>query len=109
MHRDDDSIDFSSLDPARDNLRWERMVRATTARAVAARRTSSVADQLRAWMRPALAAAALVAVSMWGAVIARGHTVRSEKTDSTALLIEWGRTGQMPSGANTWTLLGGAP
>lgn len=61
---DPDRVDLSSLDPSRDALRWERLVRGVAAKATA-RRRPSLAEALLAWSRPALAAAALIAALAW--------------------------------------------
>jgi hypothetical protein len=63
---DDDRIDFSSLDPSQDAARWEALADAVAGRAIAARgRSATLPDQLAAWWRPALAAAAVIAIAVW--------------------------------------------
>jgi hypothetical protein len=61
-------IDLGPLDPSRDAARWERMVRGVAARAAegaARRRPAPLLVQLAAWVRPALACAAAVALLAW--------------------------------------------
>lgn len=60
---DPDRIDFSSLDPSRDALRYERTVRALAAKAAA--RRMRLDDALLRWARPALAVAAVLAALAW--------------------------------------------
>lgn len=69
---DDEPIDFGALDPSRDTVRWEGMIRGISERAAPAlaRRAAErnvfvlVAD----WARPALAAAAALAAVSAGAL-----------------------------------------
>jgi hypothetical protein len=61
-------LDLEALDPSHDKARWERMVRSVAARgaeAAARRRPGSLELQLAAWLRPALACAAAVALLVW--------------------------------------------
>jgi len=61
-------IDFSALDPSRDQLRWERTIADLAARASGeCRRRISVQHQLLRWGRPVLAAAAALCLITWGA------------------------------------------
>jgi hypothetical protein len=63
---DPERMDLSPLDPARDPERWSRVVAVTRMRVEAAllSRASAdgVLDQLGAWSRPILAAAAILAL-----------------------------------------------
>jgi hypothetical protein len=62
----DDRIDLSPLDPTRDELRWERMVRSVAARGRASRSLpEAVLLDLVRRARPALAAAAVLALCAW--------------------------------------------
>ena len=81
---DDDRIDFSALDPARDRVRWEARIAA-----IAAAGRRSLLDDLRAWARPALAAAAAVAVVVWGAAILRPAPASTR--DPVTDVIRWSR------------------
>jgi hypothetical protein len=62
-----DPLDLTSIDPTGDRLGWERLVRSIVARAEPelARRAAraGVLTLLGRWMRPALAAAAVLAVA----------------------------------------------
>jgi len=82
-----DRIDFSSLDPSRDGLRWEGRVRAIAARAFAGHR-NPVLWQLTAWARPAMAMAALAALVCWLPALAEKETPRAA-TDGARALSEW--------------------
>ena len=61
---DDDRVDLSALDPARDPARWSTFVAATAARA-AARRRASLARAVTGFGVPAFALAAAAAVGIW--------------------------------------------
>jgi hypothetical protein len=64
----DRKLDLGPLDPSRDPVRWERLVRSVAARGAegaARRRPGALALQLAAWARPALAFAAAVALAVW--------------------------------------------
>jgi hypothetical protein len=85
---DDDSmnnrpIDFSSLDPTRDSARLNEIARtiardAMTARAQRSTRRTDLLSELAGWMRPALAAAAIVlAVAISALVLSRVPSPRS--------------------------------
>lgn len=61
-------LDLEALDPSHDEARWERMVRSVATRgaeAAARRRPGWLELQLAAWLRPALACAAAVALLVW--------------------------------------------
>ncbi len=106
MAMDDDPIDFGSLDPSRDALGWERRIRATAARAMAAR-TPSFARQVTAWARPALAIAASMTV-VFGALAWSRITAGAAQTDGTQQLVEWAHQGAVPTDADVGSLLGGS-
>lgn len=76
---DRDRIDFSALDPSRDAERWDRLVRATAARAMEARRPAHVLAGLVASWRPALALAAAAAVLAWVPAILSTRGSSAEK------------------------------
>jgi hypothetical protein len=68
---DDHKLDLSALDPTRDRIGWERRIASVAARGIAARRqTLTVAEQLGAWRRPALAVVAALAAASWLGVFA---------------------------------------
>jgi hypothetical protein len=91
---EDDRIDFSALDPSRDRVRWEARIAAIAA---AGRKRPSLFDALAAWARPALAAAAAIAVVVWGAAMLT-HRTAPAQADPYAQVIDWSR-GQMPQNA----------
>jgi hypothetical protein len=85
---DDDSIndrpiDFSSLDPTRDSTHLNEIARAIARDAMAARaqrsaRPTDLLSELAGWMRPVLAAAAIVlAVAISTLVVSRRPSTRS--------------------------------
>jgi hypothetical protein len=90
---DDDRIDFSPLDPSRDARRFEALVGAVTERALASRRrAATVSGQLAAWWRPALAAAAVIAIAVWvsSAGPGRSQERKAERAhDANADFMQW--------------------
>lgn len=89
--KDDDKVDLSPLDPARDQLAWERRIAAVAARGLVARQRSlSVSDQLRVWQRPALAVAAALAAASWLGVIAGERFFSAPEAQESAELT-WSR------------------
>jgi len=85
-------IDFSPIDPARDGERWERMIGAVAARGRAATGAGSVWGQLTAWWRPALAAAAVLAVALAGTALLAGSggaPAPAPAPDPDAALVRW--------------------
>jgi hypothetical protein len=84
----DPKLDLGPLDPARDQVRWERLVRSVAARGAAGadrRRPGRLALQLAAWLRPALACAAALAVVAWvPAWLHRGGPPTAAATAPTA-------------------------
>ena len=102
-------IDFSCLDPSRDAARWERMIAAVASRARAAR-GRGVADQLAAWWRPALAAAAVLAVAFLGAALlsdAPKAEPRASIPERDAALVRWALGDGRTSAWDDLALLGG--
>jgi len=99
---DPDRVDLSALDPSRDPARWEAMVRRTAARGLA-RRRASVASQIAAWSRPALALAAGVALVVWTGTLAYTPTAES---DPAGKLLEWASTDSSPATSEILETLG---
>ena len=59
-------IDFSALDPSRDEKRWQGMLESVVEKAMYRREHRlSVGYQLIVWAKPALALAAAAAVALW--------------------------------------------
>lgn len=100
---DPDRIDFSALDPARDQLGWERRVRTVVARA-AARPVERTA--LR-FARPLLAVAAALALLAWAPSFFATGASPGQTSDAAVTLSQWAAQGEVPSGADVWTTFGG--
>jgi len=105
-------MDFSALDPSQDAQRWERMVKSVASRAIAARRHRvSLPYQLAAWMRPALAIAAAVALLSWvGALISArpGSAVAQQTAEAPAfVLARWAMADERSSTSKMLQVLGG--
>lgn len=98
---DDDRMDFSALDPSQDARRFEALVGAVTERAIASRRRSAtVPGQLVAWWRPALAAAAVIAIAVWVSFAGPGRSQEREAAgarDANADFVRWALGGPSSS------------
>jgi len=95
-----EKIDFSDLDPARDRMRFERMVDAIVLRAVEAADapagTAALMRQITAWSRPTLALAATLTLLVWaGALMSRPST--PESNAAVWSLSTWALNDQVPS------------
>lgn len=103
---DDDKLDLSALDPTRDALRFERMVRAVAAKAAQQRRPADPFGEVLRWWRPALALAASLALVLWapsllGASSTSTSTAQSAaaaNSDPGTTLLAWA-SGEGPSTA----------
>jgi len=108
----DDKLDLSALDPARDRQRWERRIGQVVARAVVARRFS-VGGQLRSWARPALGLAAAAAVFSWLGLILRWQDQAplstSQNEEAVSVLSRWAASDEQPSASRMLSVLGGSP
>jgi hypothetical protein len=116
----DRKIDLSPLDPSRDPLRWERMVRSVAARgaeAAARGRPATLALQLVAWARPAMAAAAALALAVWvPAWLRAGPTATTTPpstttpagtaADTAARLAAWAATDESATASSLLLTLG---
>ena len=106
----DERIDLSSLDPSRNEAQWNRRVEFIAARAWAAsQRRLTVASQVCAWMRPALAiAASLALVSWYGPLTSRPSQPRAATTaeDPTFTLTRWAMNDERPSASRILEVLG---
>jgi hypothetical protein len=109
---DDDRIDFSALDPKRDTARFKRMVDSIVA---GARSPVSAAlflvHELVSWGRPAVAIAALLALTAWLPTLVRngsnwGQSPFSAMNDPVDLVSSWARTGRVPSEVDPIEALG---
>jgi hypothetical protein len=94
-----DKLDFGALDPTHDDARWQRMVAETARRGLdQQRRAHTVSRQLVAWGPAAVAAAAAVALMVWGALgAAHGRTAdRGREAEQAALLLRWAANDELP-------------
>jgi hypothetical protein len=105
---DHERIDFSALDPSRDELRWTRSVDALVTRVLADRsKRHSVEQQLLRWARPVLAVAAGLCIVAWTA----GYFSPSIKGTSTAhrsaaiTLASWAANNQIPEPSDLLVVL----
>ena len=89
---DNDRIDFTTLDPTRDQDRFDRLVGSITDRAadeLAERRaTGSPLNQLVRWKRPMLAAAAVVAMVSVGVLLRVEVANAADYADETTGIAE---------------------
>ncbi len=107
-------IDFSALDPGRNQLRWERSIQALAAKAHAEHvRRSSVEEQLLRWARPVLAVAAALCLIVWTAGYLAGNrrtraTTAGRSVQSPALtLATWAANDRVPDSSELFGTLGG--
>jgi hypothetical protein len=104
-------IDFSALDPSRDQLRWERTIQGLAARAHAERRKRfAVEHELLRWARPVLAVAAAFCLIVWTAgylVGGRRSATAVEATTPALTLAAWAATDQLPETSELLRTLGG--
>jgi hypothetical protein len=100
---DPDRIDFSALDPARDELRWERRVRTVVARAA----TRPVERTALRFARPLLAVAAALALLAWAPSLFGTGALPAQAGDAAVSLSQWAAQGEVPAGADVWTTFGG--
>ncbi len=87
--RDDDRLDLSALDAARDSATFERLVQRTLARARAA------PPPLVRWSTPLLTASVLVMMAA-GLVAWLPHRASAPQTLSSDTLSQWALTGEVP-------------
>ena len=105
MSGDDDKLDLSALDPTRDALRFERMVRAVAAKAMAQRQDPL--DLAVRWWRPALALAAGLALLAWAPSLF-GARSSTQSLDPGATLLTWA-SGADPTSADLLATFGRTP
>src|SRR5512140_747229 len=107
---DDDPVDLSALDPARDPVRWNALVAGVAARAAraATRRRASLARALTGYGIPAFALAAAAALAIWLLAPARGEPpITAETYSESDGLAGWALRGD-PDGAGLLSSLGGS-
>lgn len=105
--RDPEGFDLSPIDPARDPIRWARVVSATRVRvhAVLSARLSprDALDVVGSWFRPVFATAAALAIVLGaaGAAVSTRHARLGDATEARRLALltdnSLGR-GQRPTG-----------
>ncbi|HEX7505982.1 MAG TPA: hypothetical protein VF550_04370 [Polyangia bacterium] len=109
--RQDDRIDFSALDPRRNEPRWARTVYGIVGKALAERRNRfSIEQQLLRWARPVLAVAAGLGIVVWTAgLLAMGASEQLSATrHAPALtLANWAANNQIPEPIDLFGTLGG--
>jgi len=110
--RQDDRIDFSVLDPSRNEFRWAQTVRGIVGRALAERRKRlSVEQQLLRWARPVLAMAAALTIVAWTAGLlasaGRSDRVSSVQPSPALTLANWAANNQIPEPSDLFGTLGG--
>jgi hypothetical protein len=103
-------IDFSALDPSRNQLRWERTVQTLAAKAHAeCRRRISVEHELLRWARPVLAVAAAFCLIVWTAgylAVARRSATAVQVATPALSLATWAANDQLPETSELVRTLG---
>jgi negative regulator of sigma E activity len=114
INEEREKIDFSSLDPALDEDRWERRIRGIVRTALATREAKvTVWSQLTAWAKPALAAAVVTAcICVTVAAVSsvedtRDKTSVSVQTEPALALAEWAASDEPPATSLILEILGG--
>ncbi len=105
---DDQDPSWAPLDPSQDPERWEAIVREIVERAapiLAGYGARGPAELLATWLRPTLAAAAVVSALALGALAAFS---REPETDATAT-IGLGDALSYPAPVTTWVSTGQTP
>ncbi len=103
-------IDFSALDPSRDQLRWARAIDNLAARALAERRQrTSVEQQLLAWARPVLAVAAVLCLMVWTAATFASARRTTTTTAPALQIAAWAANNKIPESSELSGTLGGNP
>jgi hypothetical protein len=108
---EDERLDLSPLDPTRDELRFERMVRSIASRAAAGRAADTGTVIVR-WWRVALAVAASLAIAAWAPWLVSGSRSADAAVtqhDPAESLLEWARTGGPSSPTDVLVSLGRHP
>jgi hypothetical protein len=108
---EDERIDFSALDPSRNELGWKRTIDALACKALAERRKRlSIERQLLRWARPVLAAAAALSIVAWTAgflAVNRSNNVSSVRPPPALTLANWAANNQIPEPSDLFGTLGG--
>ena len=108
---EDERIDFSALDPSRNELRWQRAVEMLVGQALAERRRRlSIEQQLLRWARPVLAVAAGLGIVAWTAGLLSANSsqqVSSVQQPPALTLANWAANNQIPEPSDLLGTLGG--
>lgn len=108
---EDERINFSALDPSRNELRWQRTVDMLVDQALAERRKRlSIEQQLLRWARPVLAVAAGLCIVAWTASLlstSSSRQVSSEQQPRALTLANWAANNQIPEPSDLLRTLGG--
>jgi hypothetical protein len=115
MTEEHERIDFSSLDPSIDEVRWERRIHSIARIACDLKnRQISIWSALAAFAKPALAAAALAAcIFVTVAAVSSVQDTSDEpsalvQTEPSLALSEWAATAKMPAANQILEVLGGS-
>lgn len=107
-------IDFSTLDPSRNQLRWERTIQELAAQAHAeSRHRYALERELLRWARPVLAVAAMLCLIAWtaGYVATRGGAAtaggRASARSAALDLAAWVANDRIPESSELLGTLGG--
>jgi hypothetical protein len=107
----DERIDFSALDPCRNELRWKRAVDGLVGKALAERRKRlSVEQQLLRWARPILAVAAGLGIVAWTAgflAAGRSEPLSAAQRPPALTLANWAANNHIPEPSDLVGTLGG--
>ncbi len=106
-NHDDEPIDFSALDPARDQMRWEAQIK-RVARLASARRATrpSVAALIVRWWKVSLYASAAAVTAVWVGTLVQPQQMRAvAQNDPVATMAVWARSGAVPSTGEIIALL----
>jgi hypothetical protein len=108
---EDERINFSALDPSRNELRWQRTVGMLVGQALAERRKRlSIEQQLLRWARPVLAVAAGLCLVAWTAGLlstSSAQRVSSVQQSPALTLANWAANNQIPEPSDLLRTLGG--
>jgi hypothetical protein len=109
---DSERIDFSVLDPSRDERRWARSIDALATRAIAERRKRlSIERQLLRWGRPVLLVAASLCVVAWtaGYFSLVKRTTSASHRSAAITLASWAANNHIPEPSDVLGVLESNP
>jgi hypothetical protein len=97
---DDDRIDFSPLDPTRDEMRFERLVRTMASQAAARYRHLTTWTFVIRWWRTALILAATSTLFAWVPSLIATSRIDAgaiAMADPVEVVVQWVHDGDVPS------------